>query len=656
MRIKNNSGSSLTTSIGVTLEPGHEVFISDAMWDWLQQDEVVNLWLRAGVLSQDGVVLTPPGSAPPASDTTAPTITSTASHNVNENAVYSATATANETVTWAKGGADASLVTLNTSTGAWSVAAQDFEAKTSVSFTLTATDTAGNVSSPQTVTLTINNLDEIAPTITSSASPSVVENSAFSLNLTANETVTWSLNGGADQSAFTLVGSTLSMAAKDFETPVDANANNTYVVTVRAVDAANNGTNQTITVTVTDVADTGPVAPTVTWDTDSAVAEPTFTVESVSPQVGDVITFQIDTSSSFASATGTDATVDGGSVASGFVQFTLSTLANGTYYTRSKVTRGGTDSAWSVTVPVTIAAVVDSTAPTLSSATGTQTGSTTATVSATTNEANGTLYAFVSTASSPPTAAALKAGTGAVYAASQTITTTGAKTFSATGLTASTAYYAHLLHRDAAGNDSTIISSASFTTAASAGALPTFGAAAYGGGATLTNANRTASFTTSGADKTERTTESISGKKYFAITMTSASNSAVGIGVLGGTTDVASIGESGSHAAAANGFGQTKVNGVGVWGVGISTGTTVGVLIDTAAAKMWVTDDGVNHRGGSNGFASVSDVAAGTGGTDISTITALGTLYGVVGTVSDGTYVFDIVSYPWTTPSGFTAL
>lgn len=92
-------------------------------------------------------------------DSTAPTITSSAAHSVAENSAYSATATANEAVTWAKGGLHAALVTLNASTGAWSVPAQDFETQPSVSFTLTATDAAGNAST-QSVTLTITDVNE----------------------------------------------------------------------------------------------------------------------------------------------------------------------------------------------------------------------------------------------------------------------------------------------------------------------------------------------------------------------------------------------------------------------------------------------------------------------------------------------------------------
>lgn len=111
-----------------------------------------------------------------------------------------------------------------------------------------------------------------------------------------------------------------------------------------------------------------------------------------------------------------------------------------------------------------IAAGGDTTAPVLTSPTGTATGSTTATVGATTDEGNGALYAFVSTSATPPSDADLKAGTGAVWAGSVSVSSIGAKTLNATGLTASTGYYAHLLHTDAAANDSNTVTSAQFTT------------------------------------------------------------------------------------------------------------------------------------------------------------------------------------------------
>jgi hypothetical protein len=97
--------------------------------------------------------------------------------------------------------------------------------------------------------------DTTAPTITSSSSISLPEGDALSHTLTANESVTWTKTGGADQALFTLVGSTLSMTAKDYEIPEDSGSNNTYVVQVTATDSSLNEANQTITVTVTDVAE-----------------------------------------------------------------------------------------------------------------------------------------------------------------------------------------------------------------------------------------------------------------------------------------------------------------------------------------------------------------------------------------------------------------
>lgn len=113
-----------------------------------------------------------------------------------------------------------------------------------------------------------------------------------------------------------------------------------------------------------------------------------------------------------------------------------------------------------------VAAAIDTTAPTLTSPTGTQTGSTTASGTVSTNEANGTLYRMVST-NATETAATVKAA-----ALTQAVTATGSQAVSFSGLTPSTTYYAHYVHRDAAGNDSARVSSASFTTPAGADTTP----------------------------------------------------------------------------------------------------------------------------------------------------------------------------------------
>jgi hypothetical protein len=111
------------------------------------------------------------------------------------------------------------------------------------------------------------------PTITSSASVSVAEGTALAHQLKADEVVTWSKVGGADTALFTLSasGGTLTMTAKDYETPADANTDNAYVVNVRATDRNGRVANQTVTVTVTDV-DEVPTAFTFTDITGATIA------------------------------------------------------------------------------------------------------------------------------------------------------------------------------------------------------------------------------------------------------------------------------------------------------------------------------------------------------------------------------------------------
>lgn len=119
--------------------------------------------------------------------------------------------------------------------------------------------------------------DTTPPTITSASTFSQPENSAFSTTLTANESVTWSKAGGADTARFTLSGATLSLPAQDFEAPADADANNSYLVTVRATDSAGNTTDQGIAVTITDVAEGSPAGKTAQMNmvsTDGETAVP----------------------------------------------------------------------------------------------------------------------------------------------------------------------------------------------------------------------------------------------------------------------------------------------------------------------------------------------------------------------------------------------
>lgn len=110
--------------------------------------------------------------------------------------------------------------------------------------------------------------------------------------------------------------------------------------------------------------------------------------------------------------------------------------------------------------------VGDTTAPTLTSPTGTATGPTTASGTVSTDEGNGTLY-WMASANSTELLATVKGGS------SQAVSATGAQSVTVGSLTASTSYYLHYAHTDAAANDSAVVTSAQFTTGAVSAHAPT---------------------------------------------------------------------------------------------------------------------------------------------------------------------------------------
>lgn len=195
-------------------------------------------------------------------DEVPPVITVSTSQTIPENSAFSLTLTADKPVTWTKtGGADTALFTLTS--GVLSMTAKDFEiptdANTDNAYVVQVTATSVAYAPATTnATITVMVTDVAGPTITSSASFSTPENAIFSTTLSASESATWAKTGGADTALFTLSGATLSLPAQNFEAPADADANNTYIVQVKATSVATGevSSGQTITVTVTDVVET----------------------------------------------------------------------------------------------------------------------------------------------------------------------------------------------------------------------------------------------------------------------------------------------------------------------------------------------------------------------------------------------------------------
>jgi hypothetical protein len=127
---------------------------------------------------------------------------------------------------------------------------------------------------------------------------SLAENTTAVHTFTANESVTWSINGGADAARFTIgsgTGALVFATAPNFESPTDADTNNTYIVGVRATDTAGNATTQTCTVTVVNANEAptfaGPSIANLTGTVGDAINVTDLATRFTDPDSGDTGTY-----------------------------------------------------------------------------------------------------------------------------------------------------------------------------------------------------------------------------------------------------------------------------------------------------------------------------------------------------------------------------
>ncbi|MEP5365674.1 MAG: T9SS type A sorting domain-containing protein [Reichenbachiella sp.] len=205
-------------------------------------------------------------------ENTPPAFTSATTASFAENGTgtaYTAVATDANTITYSLGsGNDEALFNINSSTGAVTFkAAPDFETpgdtddNNTYVINVIATDEAENASN-QDVTITVTDVDEVAPVLTSATSANFAENgtgTAYTVVATDANSLTYSFGSGNDEALFDVVSSSgvvTFKSAPDFESPTDSDKNNTYVFNVVATDDAGNAANQDVTITVTDEDDT----------------------------------------------------------------------------------------------------------------------------------------------------------------------------------------------------------------------------------------------------------------------------------------------------------------------------------------------------------------------------------------------------------------
>ena len=102
-------------------------------------------------------------------------------------------------------------------------------------------------------------IDRTAPTITSNANLSSDENTTTGPTVTASENVIYSITGGVDQALVSINQATGIISfntAPDYEVPIDAGADNTYEIIVKAIDAVGLTVTQTVTIQINDLNDT----------------------------------------------------------------------------------------------------------------------------------------------------------------------------------------------------------------------------------------------------------------------------------------------------------------------------------------------------------------------------------------------------------------
>ncbi|ELR72035.1 cadherin domain secreted protein [Fulvivirga imtechensis AK7] len=236
---------------------------------------------------------------------------------VNENAAYtlapppSITGTPVGEVTFSiSGGADASAFTINP-VGVVVMVPRNFEAPDDVDadniyeIEITATDADGNNDSESWTVTVINVVEAATLTINAISDATVDENAAYtsvtpSIAGTPIGSISYAITGGADAAAFTISSTTgvVSMVARDFESPDDANADNVYEIEISVTDSDGNSDSESWNIAINDLNDNPPVITSngggdeATIHTDEKIAAVT-TVTATDADTGSNLTFSI---------------------------------------------------------------------------------------------------------------------------------------------------------------------------------------------------------------------------------------------------------------------------------------------------------------------------------------------------------------------------
>ena len=203
------------------------------------------------------------------------------------------------------GGTDAAAFSVNAGNGQVTLTGNpNFEVKSNYSFNVTATDAAGNATT-RTVTLAINNLDEVDPSFTSGTTATAInENSGAGRMVYDADATDPATDGGPSNPLVYSLGGTdaaaFSINAGNGQVTLTGNPNfevkSNYSFNVTATDAAGNATTRTVTLAINDLDE----VPILT----ATAKDPTFTEDQVAVALFNTITAStVDIGQTFTSMT-----------------------------------------------------------------------------------------------------------------------------------------------------------------------------------------------------------------------------------------------------------------------------------------------------------------------------------------------------------------
>ena len=234
----------------------------------------------------------------------APVFTSNSSFNIDENQTAIGTVTATDiegdSITFSISGSE---INIDANTGALTFAeAPDYETKSSYAATVTASDGAN--SSTQDITITINNINDNAPVITSSSTFSADENQTINVGfITATDADGDTLRYGIDNSIGdgTEINVNATTGEITFASPPDYETKPSYSGTVRVYEVdGGNLTTQDITININNLDDESPVF----------TSNSSFNIDENQTAIGTVTATDVDSDSITFSISGSEINID----------------------------------------------------------------------------------------------------------------------------------------------------------------------------------------------------------------------------------------------------------------------------------------------------------------------------------------------------------